>query len=137
LHWPRCSAEQRVLLSGIDDGGTPGPGVAGVPHRTGNVLGHSGPTILRVENGSVKGRDNGSLWSLWSRDSVLSIGSRNSVLSVGSIGSVLSIGGVGSAGSVLSIGSFLSIVSVMSGLSWWSVMAWRSKKSIAGFGAHR
>ena len=95
------------------------------------------PTISSVDNGSAKGRDDGSRWSLWSRDSVLSIGSRNSVLSVGSIGSVLSVGSIGSAGSVLSIGSFLSIVGVMSGLSWWSVMAWRSKRSIAGSGPSR
>ena len=103
------------------------------------LTGHHGPTILSVDNGSgsVKDGDNGSRWSLWSRDSFLSIGSRNSVLSVGSIGSVLSIGAVGSAGSVLSIGSFLSVVSVMSGLSWLSVMAWRSKRSIGGTEANR
>ena len=67
------------------------------------------PTISSVENGLVNGRDDGSRWSLWSRDSVLSIGSRNSVLSVGSIGSVLSVGSIGFVGSILSIGSFWSI----------------------------
>jgi hypothetical protein len=114
-------------------------GQSWVAHRT-TVVGRKEtlwPTILNVANGSVHGRNDGSRWSLWSRDSVLSIGCRNSVLSVGSIGSLLSIGSVGSAGSVLSIGSFLSIVGVMSGLSWWSVMAWRSKRSIAASGPNR
>ena len=99
------------------------------------------PSLERIDGGVQSGEegtglvtsnDDGSRWSLWSRDSFLSIGSRNSVLSVASVGSVLSIGGVGSAGSVLSIGSFLSVASLMSGLSWWSVMAWRSKGRVVG-----
>jgi len=74
----------------------------------------------------------GSLWSLWSRDSILSVGSDNSILSIGSVGSILSIGSIGSAASALSIGSAASSLSVLSAASFRSLRSAAGRDAVLG-----